>query len=100
MEIKKQNNHQRNEPFGNAGLIKYKSSLTKRKLELLEYANLIALDIKEVKFGNVNQHGTLKSILNQPVNQSYFYPFNTRMQLAEIIVKIGHAYLIKSSDEC
>ena len=61
--------------------IKFKPLLTKRRINLLEYANIVVKDIKDIN---------LKMMFNEAVNRKFAHAFNSKMELTEMITKIDH----------
>lgn len=70
--------------------VKFKPSLSKRRINLHENADIVVKDIETVKFVSANMHGNLKIMFNERVNQKFVYALNAKIELAEIIAKINH----------
>ena len=64
--------------------IKFKPSLTKRRIDLLEYTDNVVKDVRAVKFAYPDMHGHLKMMFNEPVNRKVMHAFNSKVELAEI----------------
>ena len=70
--------------------IKFKPSLTKRRIDRLEYPDNLVKDIEAVKFIYADMHGNLKVIFYESVNRKFVHAFNSKMELAEMISKIDY----------
>ena len=83
----------------NSPIIKFKRSLTKRRIKLLSYAEELIGDIEEIRFAYADMHGNLELLLNEPMNRNYAYDFTTPTELAEIISKLdSRAYAEQDRD--
>ena len=69
--------------------LNFQPSLTKRRLELLQYAKEKLTAVKEVKFSYVDMHGNLKVVLNTPIRNRYVVDFKTKEDIGEILASLG-----------
>ena len=60
-------------------------SLTKRRLELLQYAKEKLTAVKEIKFPYADIHGNLKVVLNTPIRNRYVIGFKTKKDVGQIL---------------
>ena len=60
-------------------------SLTKRQLELLQYAKEKLTAVKEIKFPYADIHGNLKVVLNTPIRNRYVIGFKTKKDVGQIL---------------
>ena len=64
-------------------------SLTKRRLELLQYAEENLKTVKEIKFPYAELHAILKVVLNTPIRNRYEVGFKTEEDVGEILSSLG-----------
>ena len=64
-------------------------SLTKRRLELLQYAKEKLAAVKEIKFPYADMHGNLKVVLNTPIRNRYVVGFKTKEDVGQILESLG-----------
>ena len=67
MKVKQNQQHGKTNVVTRPNRVKFKPSLTKRKIELLEYADAEEKDIKAVQFVYADVGGNLK-MFNKPIN--------------------------------
>ena len=70
--------------------IKFKPSLTKKRISLLEYDDSVVKDIKAMRFVSADIHSNWKLMFNKPINRKFMHTFNSKMELAEMIARIDH----------
>ena len=63
----------------------FEPSLTKRQLELLQYAKEKLTAVKEIKFLYADMHGNLKVVLNTPIRNRYVIGFKTKKDVGQIL---------------
>ena len=64
-------------------------SLTKLRLELLQYAEENFKTVKEIKFPYSELHGILKIVLNTPIRNRHEVGFKTKEDVGEILSSLG-----------
>ena len=64
-------------------------SLTKRQLELLQYAKEKLTAVKEIKFPYADMYGNLKVVLNTPIRNRYVVLVNTKENVGQILASLG-----------
>ena len=64
-------------------------SLTKRRLDILQYAKEKLAAVKEIKFPYADMHGNLKVVLNTPIRNSYVVGFKTKEDVCQILASLG-----------
>ena len=64
-------------------------SLTKRPVELLQYAKEKLTAVREVKFPYADMHGNLKVVLNTPTRTRYMVGFKTKEDIGQILASLG-----------
>ena len=64
-------------------------SLTKHRLELLQYAKEKLAAVKEIKVPYADMHGNLKVVLNIPIRNRYVVGFKTKEDVGQILVSLG-----------
>ena len=64
-------------------------SLTKRRLELLQYVKEKLVAVKEMKFPYADMHGNLKVVLNTPIRNRYVVGFKTKEDVGQILASLG-----------
>ena len=69
--------------------LNFQPSLTKRRLELLQYAKEKLTAVREVKFSYADMHGNLKIVLNTPIRNRYVVGFKTKEDIGEILASLG-----------
>ena len=79
--------------------IRFRVSLTKRRIDLIENANKAVESIDVIKFAYADVNGNLKILLNQPLNGRWALPFNNLQELNELITEIDvHSAADQSSN--
>ena len=69
--------------------LNFQPSLTKRRLELLQYAKEKLTAVRQVKFSYADMHGNLKVVLNTPIRNRYVVGFKTKEDIGEILASLG-----------
>lgn len=69
--------------------IKLQPSLTKRRIEMLEFAAKETEDIEQVNFVYADMHGNLKLRLHSPVKNKYVLDFKNEDDMSRIISLLG-----------
>ena len=64
-------------------------SLTKRRLELLQYAKEKLTAVKEIKFPYADMYGNLRVVLNTPIRNRYVVWFNRKENVGQILASLG-----------
>ena len=64
-------------------------SLTKHRLELLQYAKEKLTAVKEIKFPYADMHENLKVVLNTPIRNRYVVGFKTKEDVGQILTSLG-----------
>ena len=67
----------------------HQPSLTKHRLELLQYAKEKLAAVKEIKFPYADMHGNLKVVLNTPIRNRYVVGFKTKEDVGQILASLG-----------
>ena len=70
--------------------IKFKPSLTKKRINLLQCYDNVVKDIKAMKFVYADIHSNCKLMFNKSINRKFMHTFNSKMELAEMIARIDH----------
>ena len=64
-------------------------SLTKRRLELLQYAKEKLTTVKEITFPYADMHGNLKVVLKTPIKNRYVVGFKTKEDIGQILASLS-----------
>ena len=65
------------------------TSLTERRLELLQYAIEKLTAVKEIKSPYADMHGNLKVVLNTPIRNRYVVGFKTKEDVGQILTSVS-----------
>lgn len=70
--------------------VKFKVSLTKKRIELLEIAESMSKDFEQIKFAYADPNGNTKFMLRFPYKRKWTLPFKNESEAAEKLALLSH----------